>query len=380
MSPSQKTKTTPAAAKRNSIFSRPAAGAFLILGTVLLLYLPAMRSGFVWDDDAMLTDNIVLKPHGLYNSWLTTEQPNYWPVTWTSYWLEHRIWKLNPAGYHLTNILIHALCALLIWRILKRMNIPAALPSAMIFAVHPVNVESVAWIAQRKTILAMLFFLMSLLLYLKSEERPSRGLYGASVLAFVLAVLSKGSIVALPVVLLLYAWWRRGKIRRPDVIRSLPFFVISAAMSFVEIWFQYHKSIGADIVRADSLLARLAGAGTAVWFYLSKAFVPIHLMFIYPRWQIDPAKWFFWIPDAALVIVFGVCWRFRHRWGKDILFALGAYIALLLPVLGFFNIYFMKYSLVADHYQYASIISVIALAGAAASRLGSLRPGVIRPR
>jgi tetratricopeptide (TPR) repeat protein len=357
--------------RRKSPLSKPALGAVLILGMVAAVYIPAMKAGFVWDDDSMLTQNIVLKPNGLHRSWFTTEQPNYWPITWTSYWIENKLWGLNPTGYHLTNILIHALCAILIWRILRRLKIPWSLPIALVFAVHPVAVESVAWISQRKTILAMLFFLISLLTYLKFEESRSRPLYGCALASFVLALLSKGSVVGLPVVLLLCAWWRRGRIQRRDIVRSLPFFAASAVMSAVEIWFQVHQSIGADVVRGDGLLARAAGAGTAVWFYILKTLWPARLIFVYPRWQIDPAKWFVWIPDLALVALAALGWRFRSSWGKPVLFALGYCLVMLLPILGFFNVYFMRYSLVADHYQYVSMIGVIALAAAAMDRLAA---------
>jgi protein O-mannosyl-transferase len=348
--------------------SYAAAGALLIIGIIALAYIPALKAGFVWDDDSMLTGNLVLQPNGLYRSWFTTEQLNYWPITWTSYWLEHLLWKENPTGYHATNILIHALCVLLLWRILVRLKIPMALPISLIFAVHPVNVESVAWVAQRKTILSMLFFLSSLAAYLKFDRTNQRRWYWASVGLFVLAVLSKGTVVALPMVILMCVWWLRRSIKRLDVVRSLPFFAISAVSSILEIWFQYNKAIGTDIVRTDSLAARIAGAGTAVWFYISKALVPVHLVFIYPRWQIDPTKWFSWIPDIALLAVFALSWRFRARWGRPILFALGYFIVMLLPILGLLNTYFMRYSLVADHYQYAGMIGVIALATVGVSR------------
>jgi hypothetical protein len=351
--------------------SSTAAGALLILGIIALAYIPALKAGFVWDDDSMLTGNIVLQPDGLYRSWFTTEQLNYWPVTWTNYRLEHVLWKENPTGYHATNILIHALCTLLLWRILVRLKIPVALPITLIFAVHPVNVESVAWVAQRKTILSMLFFLSSLAAYLKFDRTNKRRWYWMSVGLFVLAVLSKGTVVALPVVILMCVWWLRRTIKRSDVIRSLPFFAVSAVSSVLEIWFQYTKAIGADIVRSDSLPARIAGAGMAVWFYIYKALLPVHLVFIYPRWQIDPAKWFSWIPDLALLAVFGLCWRYRVSWGRPVLFALGYFIVMLVPILGFFNTYFMRYSLVADHYQYAAIIGVIALATVGGSRLAT---------
>ncbi len=348
-----------------------AAGILLILGIIVLAYIPALKAGFVWDDDTTLTNNIVFQPNGLYRSWFTTEQFNYWPITWTSYWFEHFLWKENPTGYHATNILIHALCTLMLWRILVRLKIPMALPMTLIFAVHPVNVESVAWIAQRKTILAMLFFLSSLAAYLKFDRTNKRQWYWSSIGLFVLAVLSKGTVVALPVVILMCVWWLRSSIKRLDVVRSLPFFVIAAVSSALEIWFQYNKAIATDIVRIDSLAARIAGAGTAVGFYIYKALIPVHLAFIYPRWQIDPAKWYSWIPDIALLAVFGISWRYRRNWGRPVLFALGYFIVMLVPILGFFNTYFMRYSLVADHYQYAAIIGVIALATAGGARLAS---------
>jgi hypothetical protein len=360
--------------RRESRLSRGALGAALILGLVAVVYFPAVKGGFVWDDDSMLTRNIVLQPGGLQRSWFTTDQPNYWPITWTSYWIEHKLWGMNPTGYHLTNILIHALSAILAWRILRRLRVPWPLPVALVFAVHPVAVESVAWISQRKTILAMLFFLVALLAYLRFEESGNRRLYGWALAAFILALLSKGSVVGLPVVLVLCAWWRRGRIERLDIVRSLPFFAASAVMSGVEIWFQVHRSIGPDVVRGGGLLARAAGAGTAVWFYILKTLWPARLIFVYPRWQIDPATWFAWIPDLALIVLAVLSWRFRSSWGKPVLFVLGYSLAMLFPILGFFNVYFMRYSLVADHYQYVSMIGTIALVAAAvdglAARLG----------
>jgi len=337
------------------------AAAVLIVAVCIADYSPAMKAGFIWNDDSDLIENTVLKGGGLYRSWFTTAQPNYWPITWTSYWLEHKLWELNPAGYHIINILIHAACALLIWRILLLLKIPAPWLAALVFAVHPVNVESVAWITQRKTLLAMLFFLMSLLLYLKFENSNKFLLYWLSAGTFVLAMLSKGSVVALPVVLLLIVWWRHGTITRKDLLRSIPFFAISAVMSCVEIWFQYNRVIAAETIRSDNFFARLAGAGMAVWFYIYKAVLPANLIFVYPRWQINPEEWLVYVPFAALTGLFLLLLRYRQSWAKSLLFALSYYVVMLLPVLGFFSIYFMKYSLVADHYQYAAIIGMIAL-------------------
>ena len=345
------------------------------LGVILIItfaaYTPAIKGRFVWDDDGMLTNNLVLKENGLYHSWFATYQPNYWPITWTSYWLQYQLWGLNPAGYHLVNILIHAACALLIWRILLRLNIPGAWLAALIFAVHPVNVESVAWIAQLKTVLSMLFFLLAVLLYLQFDGGGRQRLYWLAVVSFILAMLSKGSVVALPVVLLMCAWWLHRTITRRDLLRSIPFFAISAVMAGVEIWFQYARAIAGDVIRTDTFLARLAGAGSAVWFYIYKMLLPISLSFIYPRWNIDPRNWLSYVPDIALLGLLVLCWLYRRSWGRPVLFALAYYIVMLLPVLGFFNIYFMKYSLVADHYQYVSIIGVIAILVAAGHHIAA---------
>jgi hypothetical protein len=346
-----------------------AGGAAAILLCVALAYLPTLGAGFLWDDDSMLVNNIVLQDHGLFRAWFSTQQLNWWPVTSTSYWLEHWLWGLNPAGYHATNLLIHAGCAFLIWRILRRLRVPAALPCALLFAVHPVNVESVAWIAQRKTILSLLFFLLALLAYLAFDASGRRRLYAGSVACFALALLSKGAVVALPLVILLCLWWLRGAVRRRDLLRSLPFFALAGVMSAVEIWFQYTRVIGANTVREEGLLSRLAGAGSVVWFYLGKALMPMGLSFVYPRWHIDPAHWLAWLPDLALAAALWLAWRARTGAGRPVLFALAYTVLMLLPVLGFFDIYFMRYSLVADHYQYGSMIGVVALATAAARRL-----------
>lgn len=344
------------------------AAALLVVITAVV-YVPAMRSGFVWDDDLHLINSVALKKNGLYHVWLTTEAFVYYPVTWSSYWLEHKLWGLNPTGYHIVNLLIHTVCALLIWRILLRLKIPGAWLAALIFAIHPVNVESAAWITQRKNLLSMFFFLITLLLYLWFDDSGNRRLYWLAVASFLLAMLSKGAVVTLPLVLLMCAWWLHKTITRQDLLRSLPFFAVSAIMSVVEVWFQYVNAIGADVVRSDSFIARLAGAGMVVWFYLYKALLPIKLCFVYPRWQIDATNWLSYLPDLALLVLFGVCWRYRRNWGRQALFGLGYFVVMVAPATGFVHFYYLRYSFVADHYQYMAIIGIIALVVAAGYHL-----------
>jgi tetratricopeptide (TPR) repeat protein len=337
------------------------ARAGLIVLLTVLAYLPAMRGGFNWDDGALITDNPMVKASdGLYRFWFTAEAADYRPLTWSLWWLEWRLWDSKAMGYHVINVLLHAVNAVLVWKILQRLKIPGAWLAAMVFAIHPVNVATAAWISEQKNTLSMLFFALAILLYLRFDEEQGWPWYGLSLAAYLLALLSKTAVVMTPVVLLGCAWWRRGRVQTRDWLCTAPFFLPSLVMALVTI-IQHKLRLGDTVVQTGGFAGRLAGAGWAPWFYLSKALLPVNLTVIYPKWEIDPARWISYVPGVLLLALFPVFWWERETWGRSWLFGLGYFVVMLFPVLGFFDQAFYRYSLVADHWQYYSILGVIAL-------------------
>jgi tetratricopeptide (TPR) repeat protein len=361
-------------------------GILIICGLTLLAYWPALHGGFVWDDDHFLTENPLIRASdGLRRFWCTTEAPDYWPVTSTSLWLEWRCWGMNAAGYHATNLLLHVSSALLLWSVLRRLRLPGAFLAALLFALHPVNVESVAWITQRKNLLAMVFFLMSIGAFVRSDpalltssrshdRREDRGWHALSLLAFVLGMLSKGSIAMLPGVLLGIVAWQRRLVAK-DWLRLLPFGLVAAILTGVNVWFQHHRS--AEAIRAAGSVQRLLEAGAIAWFYLGKAIWPLHLSFCYPQWSLPPDLVTSWLPVTAALLGFTALGIVRGRTGRSLRAGLGYFALMLVPVLGLTDVYFMRYSLVADHYEHLAMLGVIGVvaAGWEKWRMDSKGPG-----
>ncbi len=345
------------------------AGAVLIAGLALLIYLPALNGEFILDDDVYLTNSsLIASPNGWYQFWLADQPMDYYPVSNTSLWLEWRLWKGNPAGYHITNLLLHVASALLIWMVLKKLAIPGAFLAALLYAVHPINAESVAWISQRKDLLAVVFALLAGLWYLRAQDRGATfGIwYWLSLLAFLLAMLSKGSVACLPVVLLGLIWWRKRRIGLADLIATLPFFLIAVVLSVVNARVQTRGF--SDTIRTAGLMERCEGAAAAVWFYVAKALVPINQVFIYPQWHIETNQVLGWLPlmAAVIVTVLLVCLGGIRSTpsARSLLFAWGFFCVALATDVGFADVGFMRYSLVADHYLHFALIGVVALVAA----------------
>jgi protein O-mannosyl-transferase len=384
---------------RVSLWRRNWFWALLLIALVFIAYAQVFRAGFIWDDESHLTQNpCVVGPLGLKEIW-TTAQAVYYPLVLTNFWALHKFFGLNPLPYHFLNILLHAASAILLWRVLRQLQVCGAWLGAALWALHPVMVQSVAWVTELKNTQSCLFYLLSILFFLKwdralritrisrIEEKeetfpnhsrnPCYAWFILSLFFFVLATLSKPSVVMLPFVLGLCIWWMRGKIRWRDALALAPFALISALASAWTIWEQkFHAgAIGGDW--AQTWPERLVITGRAIWFYLTKLIWPHPLIFIYPRWQIDSSELTAYLPLLAVLSGLLVLWLVRAKWTRAIFFAAAYYVVSLFPVLGFFDVYFFRYSFVSDHFQYLASMGPLALAGAAivtaVGRFGELR-------
>lgn len=361
-SPSQEIRV---AEKKRPAWTAPAL-AVMLLVAACIAHFPATHSGYIWDDNVSLYQNKLIRASdGLYRIWFTKQTLDYWPLTSTTFWIEWRIWGNHPKPYHVTNIILHALAAVVLWRVLIRLGLHGlgAFLGGLFFAVHPVTVESVAWIAERKNVLSMPLYLSAILVYLRFEDEGRWRWYAAALLAGAAALLAKTSVVALPVVLLLLGWYRHGRLDRRAFFRVAPFFLMSLVMGLVTIWFQQHHAIAGAQVRPEPYASRIASAGWVVWFYLYKLIWPANLLMVYPRWEIDGYRLGTHVPLALLVICVLILWHNRKGWGRGPLVAVGTFLLVLAPVLGVLEMSYARFSLVADHLQYAGIPGIMALAG-----------------
>lgn len=386
-----------------------AAPGLVLVALAFIVYAPALGAGFIWDDGRAITDNVDLRSvAGLWNLWTGRADFDYLPLKSSFLWLVYQVFGPAPAPYHVFNVAVHALDAVLLWRVLRRLPVAGAWFAALLFLVHPVHVESVAWVSECKNTLSMMFGLLAMLAWLRyqGERRPRS--YLAALALFVCGLLCKPAIVILPVVLLLCAWWQ-GSLARS--FRALaPFFAVALLFAGIAVWFQNTRAIAAFQLPVGGLGSRLANAGKAAWWYLGKSITPVHpwvempgrpieimpealavlagtrspapapawpmgqltlwpLCAIYRQWRVTPPIWYDCLPGLAMAALF--CWVASKRKGagRGAFFALCYFLVALLPVLGLVKMSYMRAAWVADHFQYLADVGTVALAGAGAAWL-----------
>jgi Flp pilus assembly protein TadD len=384
--------------------------AAVILFAGAYVFGPAVGGGWLWDDNQEVTANAVLRdPDGLAKIWTGTAGADYFPLKTTVQWFAWRLWGDSPAGYHALSIALHVLSAFLFWRLLQKLGLSLAWLGGLLFVVHPLAVESVAWAAELKNTLSLPLLLVAMIAYVNHDRRLGEGGDGRparpspaarpsdsggkrsrkgspapsakqagpnwlilSLVFFILAMLAKSSVVMFPFVILLYGWWRRGRVGAADLRASAPFFAVSLGLGLITFWFQHNRAMQPEqmLGLAGGPLSRTAGAGLALAFYLGKTVLPVGLLPIYPRWDIDPPSLAQFAPWLAFGILAGWLWTKRAGWGRDVLFGLGFFAINLLPVIGFVTITYMRITWVADHFAYLSLLGVIGLAVAGLGRLG----------
>ena len=346
--------------------------AAVIIALGIFVYAPALNGDWLWDDRDLIADNTLIRdPDGLWKIWL---QPSvmfdFLPLKISLEWIEWRLFGEDTLGYHLVSLALHLTSVFLLWRLFFKLGLRYAWLGALIFLVHPVEVESVAWIAELKNTLSLPFFLLAMIAWIDFDARGRRVDYALAAGMFLLAMLSKPSMVMFPCVILLYAWWRRGRVGPKDLVQSAAFFAISLGVGLATVsWLG--KTAGEQHVLLGGPLSRLACAGLSLAFYFSKCVLPVDLMTIYPLWQVDPPHPLQFLPWPILAGVVWYLWTQRATWGRHALLGLGFFLITLVPFIGLNAGSYMNYSWVMDHLLYIPIIGLVGLAAAAAGQVAA---------
>ena len=339
--------------------------ALAVLGLALMVvvcYFPALSAGFVWDDRNVAEQPVLHKASGLLNVWLSPGdikyEGHYWPLVYTSFWLEHKLWGLAPLGYHLVNVLLHVVNCVLVWRLLQRLAVPGAWVIAAVFAVHPLHVESVAWVIERKDLLSALFYLTAVLTWIRFVETPGWRRYGLALALFTAGLLSKSVVVTLPAALLIWHWWQQGRITATDLLRLVPFFLVGLGITMADLAFYASRE---PLTLGYSWIERVLIAAHALWFYVGKLLWPTELAVIYPLWDIRVGEPLAWAYVVAALAVAALLWFGRHRMGRGALAGALFFTVTLSPVLGFVDYGYMQFSFVADRFQYLAGLGVLTI-------------------
>lgn len=355
-----------------------------LLAAILIAYFPALDGLLLWDDEGATIENpLMWRPGGLWTMWTTIGripgEEHFWPLTYTVLWLQFQLWKGWPVGYHFTNFLLHAAICIQLWRLMRRIELPGAAIAAALFAVHPVHVESVAWIISLKDLLATLFYLFAVEFFINYAERHRAIWLIAAVFAAAAAMLSKSMTLTLPFGLAILLWYRNGRIARREWIGLIAIGALVFSMALADTFVV--RQFGSPIANVPSLPRRLIHSGRAFWFYLEKLCWPVGLSTIYPQWKSNIARAADWLPLLAAAFVAIALWLPRRRIGRGPLACWLFFGVSLAPVLGIVYFYFLHISPVADRYQYlpslGPIVGFGALAGVLLKKIPFRRRAVL---
>lgn len=359
--------------------------ALLIVAAGFWVFAPALQGDWLMDDDMYLTQNALLNdPARLWKIWFAPGSLiEYYPIEASAQAIQWYLWHTDTLGYHLTNLILHVIGALLVWRLLSKFGLHLAWLGGFLFAIHPVAVESVAWISELKNTLCLPFFLLSMNAWIDYEERGQSRDYFLALGLFFVAMLCKISVAPFPLVILLYAWWKRGRIGWSDLRASAPFFTVSLALSVISIsaeirFLEAHLQPTAN-PPIGNFLAHLDLAGWSIAFYFSKFVWPEQMLMVYPKWPVAPPSLISFLPWPILGGVICWLWIQRGSWGRNALLGLGYFLFTLAPFIGFISIPYMRFTWVMDHFLYLPMIGLIGLAIAALEQMEDRISGVMRP-
>ena len=357
-----------------------------LIALTLVAFLPVFDAGFVrWDDHYSVEDNAGLRdPAGLAKIWdpRARATPQYYPLVFSSYWLEYRLWGVDARGCHATNVAVHAtaVCGALLLARRLGLGMAAAVFVAALFAVHPVQVASVAWVSERKNVLSGLFYLLAFLAYLRYRRTGERTAYAGCVLSFVAALLAKTQTVTLPLSLLLaeVALQRRALLLRVAlgrvVLRLVPFVLIGVAAGGVTWWAEQEPW-----TRDLPALARVLTAATAAWFYAATFVAPVRLSPVYAEWTVSVTDPRWWVAVCAWPLLLGLLRAARRHVTDLAWWGAAQFYLVLLPVLGLVSFNFLTYASVADHFMYLAVIGGAVAVAAQAEQWVGVRPTRRRP-
>ncbi len=354
--------------------------ALLIGAAVFWIYSPVFHGDWLWDDGLLIRNNgLIHDPAGLWKIWFEPRKlVDYLPITASVEWLEWRLWPGDTLGYHLTSVALHVLGAWLVWRLFRKLNLRLAWLGGLLFAVHPVVVESVAWMAELKNTLSLPFFLLSMCAWIDYDRLRKRQDYLRALALFLAAMLCKASMVMFPVVILLYAWRRRNRIDWNDLKACAPFLAVSLVLGLVTLEF-LHPAMGLKSVSLGDPASRLALAGTSLAFYVSKCVLPLGLLPIYPKWTIHPSSAAQFLTWPILIGALVWCWSRRSTWGRHVLLGFGFFLINLAPFVGFTQAAYMSFTWVMDHMLYIPLIGLVGLVVAGCGQIDEKLPRSFRP-